>query len=79
MLEYKSLLYNKKIIKIDKYFKSTKLCSYCKTENKIDSLKIRKFKCNGCGRYLDRDINAARNILYEGLRSRNIKFTRTVD
>lgn len=74
MLEYKAKIYNKEIIKVGKYFKSTKLCSYCKTENKIDSLSIRDFRCKECNRILDRDINAARNILYEGLRIKNIKY-----
>lgn len=57
----------KKVIKIDKWFPSSKLCPKCGTINKDLTLKDRVWTCS-CGAVLDRDYNAANNILTEGLR-----------
>lgn len=63
MLERKA----KKIVKIDRWFPSSRLCPKCGTINKELTLKDRVWTCN-CGAVLDRDYNAANNILNEGLR-----------
>lgn len=57
----------KKVIKIDKWFPSSRLCPKCGTINKELTLKDRVWTCS-CGAVLDRDYNAANNILNEGLR-----------
>ena len=71
-LEYKCLWYNKKFVKIDTYFASSQLCSNCGFKNsKVKDLEVREWTCSNCGSYHDRDINAAINILNEGLRILN--------
>ena len=67
-LEYKCLWYDKKFIKIDTYFASSQLCSNCGYKNSdIKNLDIREWTCPECGEHHDRDINAATNILNQGL------------
>ena len=65
-LEYKLADRGKYFIKIDKWYPSSQLCSECGSKKKL-SLKDRVYKCE-CGLSIDRDINAAINILNEGLR-----------
>lgn len=57
----------KKVVKIDKWFPSSRLCPKCGCINKELTLKDRVWVCE-CGNVLDRDYNAANNILNEGLR-----------
>ena len=69
MLKYKAEWYDKKIIQIDKFYPSSQICSCCGFKNpKIKDLSIRQWICPNCGEIHDRDINAAKNILIEGLR-----------
>ena len=65
-LAYKLKEQGKQLIKIDKWFPSTKKCSYCGTKKKM-SLSERTYHCS-CGFVLDRDHNSAINIKNEGLR-----------
>jgi len=51
---------------VDRYYPSTKLCPACNAINKSLTLKDRMFVCD-CGYRKDRDIHAAKNILYKGL------------
>ena len=69
MLDYK--LYEKggKLIKIDKWYPSSKTCSKCGHKNKDLTLLDRTFVCPECGFTIDRDFQAALNIRNEGLRS----------
>ena len=73
MLEYKAEWYGRKIIKIDRFYPSTQLCSGCGYKNEsvkgLRGLKFREWICPQCGEVHDRDLNAARNILKEGLKS----------
>ena len=70
-LEYKSKWYGREIIKIDRYYPSSQLCSNCGYQNKdIKDISIREWDCPECGIHHDRDVNAAINILVEGLRIR---------
>ena len=57
-------------IKVDKFFPSSQLCHCCGFKNsKLRDLSIRRWDCPACGtKNIDRDINAAQNIKYEGLR-----------
>ncbi len=65
-LEYKSSVYDSKIIVIDRWLPSSKTCSNCGCKKEL-SLSERVFKCNECGFELDRDLNAAINIKTAGL------------
>lgn len=66
-LGYKLLDRGKKLIKIDKWYPSSKTCSKCGNVKEELELSEREYKCD-CGNILDRDINAAINIKSEGLR-----------
>lgn len=67
-LGYKADWYGRKIIKIDTWFPSSQICSNCGHKDGKKSLSVREWTCPKCGAYHDRDINAAKNILSEGLR-----------
>lgn len=66
-LDYKLLERGKMLIKVDKFYPSTQLCSRCGCIKKIP-LYERTYRCEECGMVIDRDINAAINIKNEGLR-----------
>ena len=67
-LDYKCLWYNKKFVRINTYFASSQICSNCGFKNSdVKNLDVREWICPGCGKYHDRDINAAINILNQGL------------
>lgn len=66
-LEYKAAWKGKKIIKIDHFYPSSKTCHNCGYINQNLSLKDRTWECPQCGTVLDRDVNAAKNILTRGL------------
>ena len=71
-LQYKADWYGKEVIKIDKWFPSSQICSSCGTHSGKKTLDIRTWTCE-CGVEHDRDINASKNIKNEGLRIRNLK------
>ena len=68
-LTYKSTWYGRALSVVDRYYPSSQICHYC---GHIDGKKaetIRFWVCPKCNSKLDRDINAAINILNEGLRT----------
>ena len=66
-LEYKCRWYGKELRVVDRYFPSSQICHVCGVASGKKSTDIRVWKCS-CGAVLDRDLNAAINILNEGLR-----------
>ena len=59
---------NKQIIKIDRFFPSSKQCSSCGWVNQNLKLDIREWTCTSCKTKLNRDLNASKNILKEGIK-----------
>ena len=66
-LEYKAAWYGRSLVKIDKFYPSSKRCFACGHILDSLSLDIRYWTCPECGVQHDRDLNAARNILAAGL------------
>lgn len=73
MLTYKTQWYGKELSVIDRYYPSSQICHCCGHKDGKKSENIRFWICPKCNSELDRDINAAINILNEGLRIINIK------
>ena len=67
-LAYKLADQGKQLVKIDKWFPSSKLCRYCKKIFVELTLADRTWSCKHCGAEIERDINAAINIKNEGCR-----------
>ncbi|KGA97785.1 transposase [Alkalihalobacillus alcalophilus ATCC 27647 = CGMCC 1.3604] len=68
-LEYKAKWYGKTIVKISRWFPSSQICSECGHQEGKKSLEIRDWTCPICHKHHDRDINASKNILAEGVRT----------
>lgn len=65
-LEYKLKRQGKQLIRIDRWYPSSKACSVCGNVKEKLSMSRRVYKCDACGSIMDRDINAAINIKQEG-------------
>ncbi len=68
-LEYKQTWRGGAFVKIDRFFPSSKTCSACHFVVSSLPLSIRQWTCPKCGETHDRDVNAAKNILEQGLRN----------
>ncbi|SCL24963.1 RNA-guided endonuclease InsQ/TnpB family protein [Micromonospora inyonensis] len=66
LLEYKADWHGRDLVVVDRWFPSSKLCSACGGLAERMPLNVRSWTCR-CGQTHDRDVNAARNILAEGL------------
>ncbi|WP_414582540.1 RNA-guided endonuclease InsQ/TnpB family protein [Scytonema sp. PCC 10023] len=65
-LEYKTKWYGRTLVKIDRWFPSSKRCGSCGHILDRLPLNVREWDCPNCGTHHDRDINAAQNILAVG-------------
>ncbi|WP_201574834.1 IS200/IS605 family element RNA-guided endonuclease TnpB [Psychrobacter sp. H8-1] len=75
MLAYKADWYGKKLVKVDRWYPSSKTCSGCAhvlTKAELP-LQVRSWNCPSCQQKNDRDINASINILNEGLKLATLK------
>ena len=68
MLEYKAKWYGRVIVKVDRFYPSSKTCNHCGYIKKDLKLSDRQWICPECGAVIDRDFNAAYNIKDEGLK-----------
>jgi len=66
-LEYKASWYGRTVQKVGRFYPSSKTCSHCGTIKPQLSLSDRNWVCSDCGTEHDRDVNAALNVLAEGL------------
>jgi len=67
-LDYKTKRFGGALVRVDRFFPSSKLCSECGFKNEVLTLSDRQWICDFCGITHDRDLNAAKNIHAEGLR-----------
>jgi putative transposase len=67
MLDYKTVKWGKRLVVIDRFCPSSKRCNVCGHTLAELTLDTRTWRCPSCGNRHDRDLNAAKNILAEGL------------
>ena len=79
ILQYKANWNNKTIIKIDRFFPSSKTCSLCGWIKEDLKLGDREWFCESCGCFHDRDLNATKNILNQGLKIISVGTTEHTD
>ena len=68
-LEHVASKYGTEVVKVDRYYPSSKTCSVCQYVNERLSLRDRRWVCPECGTSHDRDLNASVNILRQGIAS----------
>ena len=68
-LEYVASKYGTEVVKVDRFYPSSKTCSVCQYVNERLSLRDRSWTCPSCGTSHGRDLNASVNILRQGIAS----------
>ena len=68
LLEYKCAERGRTLVKVGRFYPSSKTCSACGHRLDVLPLSVRSWDCPVCGAHHDRDVNAAANILTEGKR-----------
>ena len=68
-LEHVAAKYGTSVVKVDRFYPSSKTCSVCQYVNELLSLRDRSWTCPVCGTSHDRDLNASVNILRQGIAS----------
>ena len=68
LLQYKCDWYGKELVKVNRFYPSSKTCGECGWINQELKLSDREWTCKSCGVIHDRDVNASLNILKEGLK-----------
>ena len=68
-LEHVASKYGTEVVKVDRYYPSSKTCSVCQYVNEHLSIRDRSWTCPCCGTSHDRDLNASINILRQGIAS----------
>ena len=66
MLEYKAARYGRTFAKVDRFAPTSQVCSGCGVKDGPKPLNVRQWTCGACGAVLDRDVNAAKNIVTLG-------------
>jgi putative transposase len=66
-LEYKTKWYGSTLVRVNRFYPSSKTCSQCGTVKAKLPLDERSYHCGACGLVLDRDVNAAINLARKGL------------
>ena len=79
MLDYKCERSGKILVKVDRFFPSSKTCSNCYQRVSSLPLDVRQWTCSLCGTNHDRDVNAAQNLKAEGLRILSLGTSETAD
>lgn len=74
-LKYKAEWYGREFIQVSRWFPSSQLCNHCHWQNKELKPTEREWTCWNCWEHNDRDLNSAKNILEEGLRTRTVGIT----
>ena len=62
-IEYKAATNGVKVLKVDRFYPSSKTCSVCGAVKEDLTLRDRTYRCDKCGAVFDRDYNASRNLL----------------
>ena len=62
MLEYKARMYGREFHRISRWAPTSQVCSACEVKDGPKALHVRAWQCQGCGVWLDRDVNAAVNV-----------------
>ena len=69
ILKHLAAKHGKQVVFVDRFYASSQICHHCGVKNPATKdLKVREWTCPCCGKFHDRDRNAALNILSEGLR-----------